>query len=94
MLSPPTPHLFQSWGTSVLSTHSDIATTLLTRKENGLKALSSESMGLLNKGTATHHHIQTNSFSIIDLSLCLVDAIKYFEYETDSYLYGSHHFSL
>ena len=53
-----------------------------------------ESLALLNEGAPTHFHIQTNSLSTIDLSLCSVDAVRIFEHETDIELHGSDHFPM
>ena len=48
-----------------------------------------ESMAVLNNGKATHYHIQTNMSSVIDLSLCSVDAVADFHQEVDDDLHGS-----
>ena len=53
-----------------------------------------ESLGIFNEGLNTHYHIQTNSFSAIDLSLCSVDATGLFTHKTSSDLRGSNHFPL
>ncbi|MEL7079665.1 MAG: endonuclease/exonuclease/phosphatase family protein, partial [Cyanobacteria bacterium J06582_2] len=58
------------------------------------KLILEESLVVLNDGKPTHHHIQTNSFSTIDLSLCSVDAVGLFQAQTDTDLHGSDHFPL
>jgi len=58
------------------------------------KLIIEESMALLNSGKPTHYHVQNNTYSTIDLSLCSVDALGYFHHETDTDLHGSDHFPL
>ena len=53
-----------------------------------------ESLAALNDGSPTHYHIQTNSYSTIDLSLCSIDALGLFNHRTDKSLHGSDHFPL
>ena len=53
-----------------------------------------ESLGLLNQGRPTHHHVQSNSLSAIDLCLSSVDIIGDFQMETDEDLHGSDHFPM
>lgn len=53
-----------------------------------------ESIGLYNQGHPTHYHVQNNSFSTIDLSICSVDALRDFELSVDTDLHGSDHFPM
>ena len=47
---------------------------------------------LLNDGTPTHYHQQTNTLSTIDLSICSSNCFTDFNYEVISSLYGSDHY--
>ena len=58
------------------------------------KTLMEESIAILNNAEPTHYHIQNNTFSTIDLSLCSVDALGLFTQERDGDLHGSDHFPL
>ena len=49
---------------------------------------------ILNDGTATHYHIQTNSTSAIDLSICSSDISLDFLFSTLEDLNGSDHFPI
>ena len=53
-----------------------------------------ESIGLLNQGRPTHHHVQTNSLSAIDLCLSSVGILGDFQLEMDEDLHGSDHFPM
>ncbi|MEL7079277.1 MAG: reverse transcriptase family protein [Cyanobacteria bacterium J06582_2] len=58
------------------------------------KLLIEESMAVLNDGNPTHFHVQSHTFSTIDLSLCSTDALDFFSHQTDTDLHGSDHFPL
>ena len=50
-------------------------------------------MTILNSdGEATHYHIQSNKMSVIDLSLCSLDAATDFHQNIDGDLHGSDHY--
>ena len=49
-------------------------------------------VGMFNWGRPTHYHIQTNTFSAIDLCLCSVGELRDFQLEVDEDLHGSDHF--
>ena len=51
-------------------------------------------ISILNNNTPTHYHIQTNSYSIIDLSICSSDSINNFQFSVDDLLHGSDHFPI
>ena len=54
-----------------------------------------EPISILNTGSKpTHYHIQTNSYSIIDLCLCSPDCIPDFEYSVIPMLHGSDHYPI
>ena len=53
-----------------------------------------ESVGMFNQGRPTHYHIQTNTFSAIDLCLCSVGELRDFQLEVDEDLHGSDHFPI
>lgn len=54
--------------------------------------LSSDHISLLNDATPTHYHIQTDSYSVIDLSLTTADCVTDFLYSVLPSLYGSDHY--
>lgn len=49
-------------------------------------------LGLLNTGSFTHHHTQTNTSSAIDISLCTADILHKFSWRTHEDLCGSDHY--
>ena len=51
-------------------------------------------ISLLNNGSYTHYHIQTDTSSTIDLSLCSSESLLSFHYSVDSSLHGSDHFPI
>ena len=53
-----------------------------------------ESIGLLNQGRPTHHYVQTNSLSAIDLCLSSVGILGDFQLEMEEDLHGSDHFPM
>ena len=53
-----------------------------------------ESVGMFNQGRPTHHHIQTNTLSAIDLCLCSVGELWAFQLEVDEDLHRSDHFPI
>ena len=53
-----------------------------------------ESLGLLNQGSPTHYHVQTNSLSAIDLCFSSVGILSDFQLEMDEDLHGSDHFPM
>ena len=53
-----------------------------------------EELVVLNTGEATHFHVQTGSFSVIDLSLCSPDCFLDFTWEIMDDLLGSDHFPI
>lgn len=56
--------------------------------------LDEESVGLLNQGRPTHYHIQTNSFSAIDLCLCSMGIMGDFQLHVEGDLHGSDHYPM
>ena len=53
-----------------------------------------QNLGILNTGESTHYHIQTNTFSRIDLSLCSTTCLLDFTWEVDGDRHGSDHFPI
>ena len=51
-------------------------------------------ISILNNGSPTHFHIQTNSLSCIDISLCSSEALTDFEWSISDDLYNSDHFPI
>ena len=51
-------------------------------------------ISLLNNGSFTHYHVQTNTYSIIDLSLCSSEALLSFHHSVDPSLHGSDHYPI
>ena len=49
---------------------------------------------LLNNNQPTHYHIQTNSYSNIDLSIASADCVTDFSYSILEYLHGSDHYPI
>ena len=56
--------------------------------------LADRDISLLNNDSFTHYHIQTNTYSVIDLSLCSSDALLNFRYSVDPSLHGSDHYPI
>ena len=56
--------------------------------------VSQHSISILNNGSPTHFHNQTNSLSCIDLSLCSSEAVPDFEWNVSNDLYNSDHFPI
>lgn len=51
-------------------------------------------ISLLNNNSFTHYHVQTNSYSIPDLSICSTDCILDFNYSVNEHLCGSDHYPI
>ena len=49
-------------------------------------------ISLLNDGSYTHYHIQTNTSSTIDLSFCSSESLLHFHYSVNPFLHGSDHY--
>jgi len=88
----PTPFLLlgdfnarhQLWGDVVVNQRGRIVERLIL----------TENLTILNDGNPTHHHIQTNSMSCIDLSICSSCLTNDFEWTICDDLYGSDHFPI
>ena len=74
----------QSWG-DVISN---------SRGEHLLPLIESLDLTILNTGKPTHFHVQTGSFSCIDLSIASTNAFIDFEWDILDDLYGSDHFPI
>ena len=70
------------WGSPTTNTRGHLFDTLILN----------HSITILNDGSPTHHHIQTGTFSIIDIALCSSSRADDFEYEVISDSYSSDHF--
>ena len=53
-----------------------------------------QNLGVLNTGEPTHFHIQTGTFSMIDLSLCSPSCLLDFTWQVDGNRHGSDHFPI
>ena len=53
-----------------------------------------EDLVILNSGTATHYHVQTNSYSVVDLTIRSADCQLQFAYEVLDSLYDSDHYPI
>ena len=65
------------------------------RKEKGRlfeEILLEEDVALLNDGAVTQYHSQTDSYSVIDLTLCSPECMVDFSYSVDDELYDSDHY--
>ena len=88
----PTPYLVMGdfnarhalWGDSVQNNNGGIVERLLTNRN----------ISILNKNKPTHYHIQTNSYSHVDLSICSSDIVTEFSWEVDDCLHSSDHFPI
>ena len=49
-------------------------------------------ISILNDGSPTHYHIQSNSYTTIDLRICSSDVLLTFDYSVLNSTYGSNHF--
>ena len=58
------------------------------------EALLTFPMSLLTDGSPTHYHVQTNSYSTIDLSFCSTSVLDDFEYSVLNNLHDSDHFPI
>ena len=56
------------------------------------KVLTTSNISILNDGNPTSYHIQTDSFTCIDLTLCSTECMAEFTWKVDSDLRGSDHF--
>ena len=73
-----------AWGDTAISPRGNVLFNLLE----------SQDISFLNNGDPTYHHFATNSFSMIDLSLCSPQVILKFNWETHNSLCGSDHFPI
>ena len=51
-----------------------------------------QNVSLLNNRKPTHYHSQTNTYSVIDLSICSSESLLDYEYEVLEYRYESDHY--
>ena len=51
-------------------------------------------ISIINDESPTHYHIQTNTYSTIDLSICSSDCIDNFNYSVNESRYGSDHYPI
>ena len=65
-----------------------------TRGRTFLAWIESLDLTILNKGDPTHFHVQTGSFSCIDLSMTSPDAFMDFDWRVLDDLHGSDHFPI
>ena len=56
------------------------------------EVLTEQNVSLINDRTPTHYHVQTNKYSVIDLTICSSDALLDFEYSVVENLYDSDHY--
>ena len=56
--------------------------------------LHDQNICLLNDHSPTHYHVQTNSYSVIDLSICSADCFIDFDYSVLPHLNGSDHYPI
>ena len=54
--------------------------------------LYNNNISILNDGSPTHYHIQSNSYTTIDLHICSSDVLLTFDYSVLNSTYGSDHF--
>ena len=64
------------------------------KEEKYLKLLEEQDIALLNDNSPTHYHIQTNTYSTIDLSICSSDCLMDFTYKTLDNLHDSDHYPI
>ena len=53
-----------------------------------------KNVSILNNGAPTHYHVQTNSYSSIDLAICSSDILLDYQFNTIEDLHGSDHFPI
>ena len=51
-------------------------------------------ISLLNDGRPTHYHVQTDTYSTIDLSICSSDCLLDFTYDVVDSLHDSDHYPI
>ena len=56
--------------------------------------ISNSDISLLNSGSKTHYHIQTGTYSTIDLSICSSDCFLDFDHTVLENLHGSDHYPI
>ena len=70
-------------------------TTILNQRGTIIENIvNSHSISILNNFLPTHFHIQTNSYSTIDLSLCSSDIVDELDYEVTGSLCSSDHYPI
>ena len=74
----------QLWGDSISNGKGDIVEQLIMEND----------INILNDGSATHYHIQTNSYTVIDLTISSSDCCTDFEYGVMESLHGSDHYPI
>ena len=72
------------WGSDVADVRGQIFENLIINN----------SVSVLNNGNSTHYHIQTNTYSTIDLSLCSSSIVDNFEYDIMDSLWSSDHYPI
>ena len=72
------------WGDTVTNTRGDLLFSFIE----------DQNLGILNTGDPTHFHIQTGTFSNIDLSLCSPTCLLDFTWQVDGDRHGSDHFPI
>ena len=73
-----------SWGDIVTDARGNIIQSFIEE----------ENLIIMNDENPTHFHIQTGTFSIIDLAICSPDCFMDFSFEVTDDLYGSDHFPI
>ena len=72
------------WGGNVLDVYGTIVENILNTND----------VILYNDGSMTYHHIHTNTYSAIDLSICSSNIAMDFNWSVNNYLHGSDHYPI
>ena len=70
------------WGDATITPRGRLLASLVDELE----------LGVLNSGSPTHFHVQTASFSVLDLALCSPEVLADLEWDVVDDLFGSDHF--
>ncbi|KAG7174159.1 RNA-directed DNA polymerase from transposon BS-like 1, partial [Homarus americanus] len=72
------------WGDTIVNPRGDLIASIIEEMD----------LGIFNTGDNTHYHVQTNTTTVIDLSLCSADSLMDFEWRVTDNLKGSDHYPI
>ena len=72
-------------------------TNIFTANERGQifeEIIVEQHLSILNNHKPTHYHVQTDTYSTVDLSLCSTDCVLDFDYDVSDTLHDSDHYPI